>query len=317
MVFILSLLVAACGGDESGGSSTVATEATTTTAFSSTPDPTVTTIAETTSTSSTTTTTLPPTTTTIPGNWADEPLIVSSFGALGWWNGSGWSQVNQGTILPISGGEDYRVAVLGLSASTTGGPQVTVCEPLDNPGVELANSAVLGDFPGPFGVAISAPWALVPHLVEQVEDDGTYAGFASNLLASRGLSVPNPVIKQLLRVDLEGDGVNEVIVVAEYIANSPGLFASVGDYSIAFMRKVVAGEVQTAILGEAVVTEVAPGEIPFILSYGVGAVADLNGDGKLEVVLSETYYEGAAVGVWEYIDDDLGPVNVLSVGCGA
>ena len=184
-------------------------------------------------------------------NWADEPLVVAGFGALGWWNGSTWTRSEEEGALPVLGGEDYQIAVVGLEAQTIGGPQVLRCEPLFNLGVELENDAVLGEWPGPYGVAISAPWELQPHLVESFDDDGTYAAFASGLLSDRGLVVPNPTIKQLFRVDLEGDGINEVIVVAEQLVG--GFLPVAGDYSIAFVRKIVEGEVQTAILGDSVV----------------------------------------------------------------
>jgi hypothetical protein len=260
-----------------------------------------------------TTTTLPVTTTTagVEGNWSGTPLVVTGFGALGWWDGSGWVQVESGTALPVAGGEDYQMAFVGLEATISGGAPTTLCEPLDNPGVELENELVLGDWPGPLGVAVSAPWILVPHLVEEIEDDGTYSAFAAELLAERGLDVPEPAIKQLLQVDLEGDGVNEVLVVAEDV--SAGLFAEDGDYSIAFMRRTVQGDVQTVILGDSVVVTA---DSPVVNSYSVGAVADLNGDGRMEVVLSTAYYEGIGVDVWEYVDDDLGLVRQISAGCG-
>jgi hypothetical protein len=200
-----------------------------------------------------------------------------------------------------------------LEAITTGGPPTTLCDPLNNPGVVLENEEVLGDFPGPFGVGISASWQLVPYLVEEIEDDGTYAAFAGGLLAERGLNVPDPVIKQLLRVDLEGDGVNEVIAVAEEV--NQDLLGEPGDYSIVFMRKTVGGDIQTTILGEAVV--VSPDQAPLLYSFSIGAVADLSGDGKMEIVLSSAYYEGVGVEVWEYVSDEQGPVPQIAQGCGA
>jgi hypothetical protein len=203
--------------------------------------------------------------------------------------------------------------MLGLQAITTGSEPTTLCEPLANPGVVLENEEVLGDFPGPLGVAISASWELVPHLVEEIEDDGTNAGFAGELLAERGLNVADPVIKQLLRVDLEGDGVNEVIVVAEDVPAD--LFGEPGDYSIVFLRKTVGSDIRTSILGEAVVLDAE--DAPLLYSFSIGSVADLNGDGKMEIVLSSAYYEGVAVEVWEYVNDDQGPVPQLGQGCGA
>jgi hypothetical protein len=256
---------------------------------------------------------VPPTTTTpdpVAGNWSDTPLVVAPFGALGWWDGAGWVQVEPNTALPVAGGEDYQVALIGQQAIVAGGPPTTICEPVNNPGVVLENEGILGDFPGPLGVGISAGWIITPHLVETLEDDGTYSAFASELLAERGLDVPEPTLKQILQVDLEGDGVNEVLVVAEDVTE--GLFAQDGDYSIAFMRQTVAGDVRTSILGESVIVTATD---PFVVSYSIGALADLNGDAVMEILLTGAYYEGIGIEAWESTPE--GPVMRISSGCGA
>lgn len=312
---LLALLIVAACGDEGAGTTT--TSLTPTTLASTT----TTTIEATTTTTTPSTTTTEETTTTVTeveGNWADEPLVVSKFGALGWWDGANWIQVDELTVLPISGGEDYKVVLFGSDEIVTGGPETTLCEPLFNTGVELGDPDALGEgWPGLTGVAISAPWDLTPHFVQLEDDeDGTYSDFARPLLASRGLDVDDPVIKQVVRFDLEGDGINEVVAVAESVADEGSLFAQEGDYSLVFMRRVVEGEVQTAILGESIVTELEEFETPFILTHAVAAIADLSGDGKMEIVLDEVYYEGQGWTVWEYVNDDLGPVLQIGSGCG-
>ncbi len=317
VVLVVTIIFLAGRNDETDSSTTTTTIATTTTQDVSTS---TTTEATTTTTSAVTTTTVAPTTTTVAptttttetvaGNWATTPIVAAGFGALGWWDGAAWAQVEPATALPVAGGEDYQVAMIGLEAIVVGGPPTTLCDPLNNPGVVLENEQVLGDWPGPLGVAISAPWVIVPHLVEQIEDDGTYSAFAGELLAERGLDVPDPTMKQILQVDLEGDGVNEVLVVAEDV--SEGLLAQNGDYSIVFVRRTAAGDVQTDILGESVIVTA---DDPFVNSYSVGAVADLNGDTRMEIVLTAAYYEGIFVEVWEYGAD--GPVPQISSGCGA
>ena len=315
----LALIAAACSPDDAGDSTTTLGGSTTsmepTTTSPPTTSPPTTAASSTTTVAESTTTTVPESTTTtggLEGDWADEPLIVTGFGALGWWDGSDWIMAEDAGALPVVGGEDYQIARIGLQAITTAGPQTLVCEPIGIIGVEVDNEELLGEWPGPYGVAISAPWELQPHLFESLPDDGTYAGFASELLSSRGLDVASPVIKQLFRTDLEGDGVNEVIVVAEDV--NPGLLLEEGDYSIAFLRKVVQGEVQTAILGA---TVVGPGDDQFGAAYTIGAVADLSGDGQMEIVLDSAFFEGLSVGVVEYVNDDLGPVTQLEVGCGS
>jgi hypothetical protein len=303
--------------DEPVDSTTTSSLATTTTEPAGTttalPVTTTSTGASTTTTAAVTTTSIAPTTTTsaaVAGNWSDTPLVAAAFGALGWWDGTGWVQVEPTTALPVAGGEDYQVALIGQEAIVAGGAPTTLCEPVNNPGVVLENEELLGDFPGPLGVAISAPWVITPHLVEQLEDDGTYSAFASELLAERGLDVPDPTLKQIMQVDLEGDGVNEVLVVTEDV--SEGLFAQDGDYSIAFMRQTVQGDVRTSILGESVIVTATE---PFVVAYSIGALADLNGDGVMEIVLTGAYYEGIGVEVWESTNE--GPVMRIASGCGA
>lgn len=312
-LLVLLLMGVACSPADTAASTT------TTEAATSTSMPAVSTTSSSVSTTSTlapstSTTTLETTTTTdalLAGNWAAGPLVTTDFGALGWWDGSAWIDAAATGELPVEGGEDYQVTLLGEVDRTTGGPQTTVCDPLELIGVELENPDLLGGYPGPYGVAISAPWTLQPQLFEALTDDGTYAGFASELLSALGMEVAEPSIKQLFRTDLEGDGINEVLVVAEQV--SPGMLLEPGDYSIAFMRKVVGGNVQTVIIEETLVFDE---QDRFSGAHAFGGAADLNGDGKMELIVDSAYFEGFGVGVWEYMNDDLGLVQVLLTGCG-
>ncbi|MEE8407561.1 MAG: hypothetical protein V3S32_10480 [Acidimicrobiia bacterium] len=309
------LVLAACSPAAETANSTTTTDVTTTARIATTTTSVETTSTTEGSTTTSTTTTLGATTTTsgvLDGNWADQPLIVTGFGALGWWDGTAWVRAETEGALPVVGGEDYQIAVIGLEATTTGGPQDLVCEPVFNLGVVLENDHLLGEWPGPYGVAISAPWDLQPNLFEGFADDGTFAAIASGLLAERGLVVVDPVIKQLFRADLEGDGINEILVIAEDIRG--GFLPEVGDYSIIFMQKVIEGDVQTVVLGDSVITDP---EGSFVVGFSVGAVADLSGDGQMEIVVDSAFFEGLGVDVWEYVDDDIGLFPYLQTGCGS
>jgi len=315
LVPLVAVVIAACSPGDAGDTTT-STAGTTTSSLASTTTEsrTTTSVPATTSTSLGTTSTILTTTTTteVAGNWADEPLITTGFGALGWWDGGIWVPSKDVGALPIVGGENYQIAVVGLQATTTGGPEELRCEPLNNLGLQLNNEQLLGAFPGPYGVAISAPWTLQPHLFEAFADDGTYASIASGLLADRGLNVPNPMIKQLFRTDLEGDGTNEVLVVAEEITG--GFLPAIGDYSIVFLQKVGQGAVETAVLGATTITDP---DSQFVEAFTIGAVADLSGDNKMEIVLNSAFFEGFGVAVWEYVDDDIGPKLQIQAGCGS
>ena len=287
--------------------------------------PTTTTLLPTTTSTATSTTTLARTTTTassatstppsLEGNWGSAPLVASSFFALGWWDGAAWVQVEDSTALPVIGGEDYQVALLGKEAIITGGPPATFeCGSFIGQGVVFENEQALGEWPGPIGVAISAPWAIAPHPVAVIEDDGTYSAVATELLAERGLDVPNPLMKQVIRVDLEGDGVDEVLAVAERVSGE--FQADQGDYSIVFLSRMLDGVLVTDVLLDNVVAEVvSTSGFPTRVSYSVAALADLNDDARMEMVLNVDYGEELDIGVWELLDE--GPVPQIGTGCGA
>ena len=311
VVLVALIFLVLRDGEDEAGETTIPGETSTSDSPTSAPT-TVTTEAPTTTEPPTTTTEGPPT--TLAGNWAGEPLITTIFGALGYWDGSSWVGIADLGGMPVTGGEEYQAVLFGITAILSGGPPTALCEPLDNPGVELSNEAILGEFPGPIGVALSAGWDLTPHLVEVGDtNDPTYQGIASSLLASRGLDVASPSLKQLISFDLEGDGVNEVLVVAEDTGDNV-IVDEVGEYSIAFMSKVVQGEAQTAILGDSVITAEP---IPYVGAFTAAAVAELSGDAKMEIVLNAAFFEGFSTDIWEYVNDDLGPVKQLETGCGS
>lgn len=49
--------------------------------------------------------------------------------------------------------------------------------------------------------------------------------------------------------------------------------------------------------------------------YELGALLDLNGDGKIDMVVRSAYYEGDEVTIYEC--GKSGAKKVLSIGCGA
>jgi hypothetical protein len=58
------------------------------------------------------------------------------------------------------------------------------------------------------------------------------------------------------------------------------------------------------------------GSFEVLERYRILDVADLNGDGRMEVLVHAWYYEGASVIVYTY-DDDGELTEVLATGCGA
>jgi len=277
-------------------------------------------------------TTVPPTTTTIrsittstpvstsvpdatvPGDWAEVPVVASAWGVMGWWDGSRWVPAEEDPEVDLRA--DYRLLTLDEDVVAAAGTVGEYCE-VEAGGVVPRPELPWGD-PDPFpepALALSAGWELGPP-VELVDGDPqVYVDEVSRFLSSRGLDVPEPDLAQVLVVDLDDDGTDEVIIVAEEIAQAPALFASPGDYAVTLLRSVVDEEVETSVIDEWVLAEVDPDEVPFIVSSRVTAVADLNGDGSAELALASAYYEGSGIQIYAYSASS-GPEAVLGAGCG-
>jgi hypothetical protein len=284
---------------------TAAPDATTTT-VSSAPD---TTAATTTTTSTTTTTTEPPITTS--------GVIVGYEGVLGWWDGTDWRSLDDGEP-PAVEGDTYQVLQIGEETTTAlGGPVTAGCEFIEGSrAVEVGIEVDTWPYPTP--IAVSSEADLVPHSVELLASPpDVYSGIVATLLANRGIVDPDPNLVQVIRTDLEGDGVDEILIAAERNATGSLNPAAAGDYSILLLRKIVQGDVQTAIMSFfSIDPPVVEGSIIALDTLRFTAVADFNDDGKMEIAFTSQYYEGSSTHLVEYVNDDLGTVEVLAVGCG-
>jgi hypothetical protein len=163
-------------------------------------------------------------------------------------------------------------------------------------------------------IAIAAPWNAQPRLPRvESTSQAFYRQATADILRRQGIANPIVSLTQVLRVDLEGDGVNEVLVSAMRYAGGLSPSAQAGDYSLVYLRKVVGGQVQTKILEG----EYYPRAVEFGApsQYKVNALVDTNGDGVLEIVVSGQYYEGSWSSVYRVRGTQV--EEVLTCGCGA
>ena len=287
------VLIAAC--DATGGATT-------------SPPKTSTTTGQSTSTAPSSTTSEVPASTSEASS--ETPAVVASrYGLMGWWS-DGWVLPEGLEDIPLTGGEQYQVVMLDAPVTTAIGSVPDLCEPSLTPVLEF-DPPLPGEFGDPGAVAVIAGWELRPSPV-RVETDlaDMHIDALTEVLASIGV-VTEPIIFQQVVADIDSDDVEEVVIVAKLVDDT--LIARPGDYSVVVLRKIVEEEWQTAILE----TSVAEPNSPYVLSHAIAAVADLNGDGKMEIVVDASYYEGSGTAAYEYIDDDLGPQAVLGGGCGA
>ena len=124
-------------------------------------------------------------------------------------------------------------------------------------------------------------------------------------MSKRGLMNAQALIAQTVRADLDGDGTDEVIVVAEPASEESRV------WGLVFLRRIVDGRVVSQPVWESFLPDAATGaEAGYKSLFRVGAVADLNGDGSMEVVIESRW----ATHVYAAFDD--GTLReVLSGGC--
>lgn len=232
---------------------------------------------------------------------------------LGGWSKDGWLQDKAAASL-LRSGETYRFySLTGELGAALGSPPHPLSEKGDPCHKTLAVSFATS--PKSTGGLVAVGGAFnalprVPRLLSTAQQ--AYKDAAAAILKQKGIARPEVRLTQVIRVDLEGDGSEEVLVSATHYAKGLSASASPGDYSLVFLRRVVGGKVVTDLI------EVdsfpkglefgAPGE------HRVGAVLDLNGDGVMEIVLFGRYYEGDWVAAYRIERDTV--IKIFSTGCG-
>jgi hypothetical protein len=217
----------------------------------------------------------------------------------------------------IPGGEHYRL--YSLTGEVGGSVGSKPAKGAEGPCSDTWY-VTLSPFPQSRGslVAVGGPWNAMPRPVKLAStEQQVYKEAAAEILKSQGIANPKVNLTQVIRVDLDGDGVEEVLVSANhYETFKPGggitPNARAGDYSLVFLRQLVQGKVVTRIITGAYYPKAkeftAPAERRII------GVLDLNGDGVMDLVLSGRYYEGDWVDVYRV--DGTTITKLLTMGCG-
>src|SRR5436190_5630261 len=175
-------------------------------------------------------------------------------------------------------------------------------------------------------IALSAPWNALPRKSQSADTtQQVYVDAVREFLESRQIADPKVRITRILRVDLDGDGEEEVLISATNyftedksnnsaapLPDAPIDSPRLGSYSIVILRRVVDGNVQTKLVAGEVYAKADESVAPNV--YNLAAVLDLNGDGKVEVIVHSFYYEGGQTIIYRCQPDNI--EEVLSVECG-
>jgi hypothetical protein len=149
---------------------------------------------------------------------------------------------------------------------------------------------------GMVGVAQGWPVRQVIPL-ELSLDNETYQNVVSDWLIGEGIARPERGSLRIFRVDLEGDGVDEVFISATHLDESQHTSKS-GDYSLVLMRKVVGNDVATLPIVADVYHSQEP-EITYPRTYSLANFIDLNQDGILEVIVDFQQWEKVGAMIYQ------------------
>ena len=174
-------------------------------------------------------------------------------------------------------------------------------------------------------IALAAPWNALPRKVQILDaSQQVYVDATRDFLKTKGIDKPKVKIESILRVDLDGDGEEEVLISAtNYFEKYEGapMRSPAASYSLVLLRRVVAGKVETQLIVGEFYPKAYPkakqeeGRFDAPNAYKVVATLDLDGDGKMEVVIHSHYYEGGETTI--YRCDPKKAEALLSVACGA
>ncbi len=223
------------------------------------------------------------------------------------------------TAKTLKGGESYIVfsninTPMGISVNKYGGKSTARLAPEQNDEVCPEFRAVEIDPNADSGIAIgkNADWDPVPRVVTLIDKSSPiYTRIVSTFLTSKGFTRPTVKIEEIYKVDLDGDGADEVVIRATNYGNF-GPSAKKGEYSFVLLRKIDKGKGRDILLSGDFIDKDLEFGAPN--RHEVSAIADLDGDGNMEIVIYGEYYEGSWAEVYKM--KGIEPLKVLETGCG-
>lgn len=163
-----------------------------------------------------------------------------------------------------------------------------------------------------FAVGANADWNLVPRLPKSIRvTNKTYQKIAADFLRTKGIRKTKINLSQIVQVDLDGDSQTETLITGNFYKQGNMEAQTVGDYSFVLLRKTVNGKTRNILIEGEFFTKPDYYDPPN--TREILAVADLNGDGRMEIVLDTHYYEGNWKQVFEIEGAKLS--KVLEASC--
>lgn len=231
------------------------------------------------------------------------PLVYNGVLLGGYGNGL-WHSSSE-IYLELNGEEKYKIYTFDTLIGEGKGnkPMFQDSPPPDliNIDIDYQEEYLNGDY-----VALTSDWNAIPRIPKiQNNEIETYKEIVKEILQNNGIDKNIPInIKQNIKVDLEGDGVDEVIIMAENVSPLAGYLQN-NSYSILFIRKTIDSEAKNIFIAKDIVVTDEEYIESVAMSYNIKSIIDANGDGVMELLIESAYYEGVGYSLYEIKNDDI------------
>lgn len=319
-LLLATVAVAGCTTEQQ---STPAPTLTSTTSTTTVPDDSTTTVPPATPATSETTVAAPTTTVPTGPTSALVPLLVGRAEDPGWlflgaWQEGSWQPATTPDDQPIRPGVEvgatFALSNLDGRSDAASGAEVTACAD-GRIGPSFDTAVAPPDPPGSgySTIAVLAPtWDLTPRPVAvDARAPESYRALGQAGFGGTTVDATPGEFRQLVITDLDGDGDDEALGAFEYVQQDTGPGAP-GDLAALVLIDPVTRNV-SPVARSFVAPDAAPDEMPLLERFRVLDVADLNGDGRTEVIVRSWSSERASVTVYTY--DGATLTEVLATGC--
>lgn len=240
-----------------------------------------------------------PTAVVLPANFSPVLLgknngVNTFFSLLGGVQAGKWLSADE-AVAQITGASLYDVYAFTNGMHLVYGYAPAKSTPF-SPGYYLSTDADLNEA-GMLGVAHG--WQVTQRAVDELLfQNELYQQVVTDWLSQAGVADPQTGTMHIYRVDLEGDGTDEIFISDTLVESQHT--AGPGDHSIILMRKVVGKEAVTIpILVDLYMYAKTGGLQPFPCSYSITNFIDLNQDGVLDVMVEFGRWEGSGASLYE------------------
>lgn len=191
----------------------------------------------------------------------------------------------------LAGNESYRIYMMGGFAGRCVGSKP---EPAPVPCAE--NWRVTFSPPIEGVIAIGGDWNALPRLPKSVSS-AMFAPMVKKLARDYGVVKPKIGKIEAYRVDLDGDRQDELIVSARYFENDVQESSKAGEYSMVFVKR---GKETLFVASNFYLND---GNYNLPISHKLTSILDINGDGKMELVVRSRTKEGSQTSIYQILQN--------------